>query len=309
MAELLDDHVAAVRAFTRRWSEVTTMLNSGMYDTPYSLTEGRVIYELGQRDAVDLRDLRLTLGLDASYLTRIVRRFRSDGLVDTQPSTQDGRRQVLRLTAHGRAVAKLLDERSQEQNRELLAPLAEADRQRLVQAMTTIRAVIDGAPAEAPRFRLRGVRPGELGWVIARHGAVYAAERDWNVDFEAAVAQIVADYLKNFVPGKDNGWIAEADGEPIGSVLCGHDDEWTARLRLLLVEPAGRGMGVGAGLVRECVRFAAAAGYRRMVLETVSELTAARRIYAATGFTLEQAQSEHRYGHELVVEQWGRDLA
>ena len=306
---MLDDDVAAVRAFTRRWSEVTRVLDAGMYDTTYSLTEGRVIYELAQRDSAGLLELRTKLGLDPSYLTRIIRRFRTDGLVDAAPAPDDGRRQVVTLTEHGRGVAKLLEERSQEQNRTLLEPIPAADRHRLVQAMATIQAVIDGAPAEGSRYRLRDVRPGDLGWVVARHGAIYAAEYDWDSGFEAMVARIVADYVSRMDPNRDRGWIAEVDGEPAGSVFCVHEPEdGVARLRLLLVEPTGRGMGIGGRLVEECLEFARKTGCRRMVLETVSILAAARRIYQAAGFTRYEAERKHWFGHELTIEQWELDL-
>ncbi|HWC83014.1 MAG TPA: helix-turn-helix domain-containing GNAT family N-acetyltransferase [Pseudonocardiaceae bacterium] len=307
MVELLDEHIAAVRAFTRRWSEVTRVLDSGMYDTPYSLTEGRMIYELAQRDTMNQIDLRGKLGLDPSYLTRLVRRFRSDGMIEMRPSPEDGRKQVLRLTEHGRAVAKLLDERSQEQNRELLAPLAEPERDRLVAAMATINTIIDGT-APGAEYHLRAIEPGDLGWVVARHGAIYAAEREWNAEFEALCATILADYVREFEPGRDNGWIAESAGRPVGSVFCAHDDDQTARLRLLLVEADARGMGIGARLVAECVNFAASAGYQRMELETVSVLTAARRIYEANGFRPYKSEPERRFGHDLVIEQWSREL-
>lgn len=305
MGQSMDDQVSEVRAFTRRWSEVARVLDAGLLDSPYQLTEARVLFELNQADALDLRELRRRLDIDPSYLTRIVGRFKSDGLIDAAPSAQDGRKQVLRLTDRGRVVAKDLDDRSQEQNHALLAPLAEHDRARLVTAMRTIRAVIDAGAQPPAEVRLRGCQPGDLGWVIGHNATVYARQFGWNADYETLVATIVADYARDRQPGRDNAWIAELDGEPVGCVFCVHTaDASTGQLRLLLVEPAGRGLGIGRRLVDECVRFAREAGYRRLILWTNDVLDSARRIYQAAGFTLLDEEAHHSFGHDLTGQHW-----
>ncbi|HEX3789477.1 MAG TPA: helix-turn-helix domain-containing GNAT family N-acetyltransferase [Pseudonocardiaceae bacterium] len=310
MIRSIEDQVGAVRAFTRRWSEVARVLDAGLLESPYALTEARVLFELNQADSLDLRELRRIMDIDPSYLTRIVGRFTADGLVAAHPSTADARKRVLRLTEQGRSVARLLDERSQEQNRALLAPLEEADRERLTAAMDTVREVIDRATGRAstgPRgtFRLRALRSGDLGWVIARHATVYADEYGWDDSFEALVARVVADFAQHRLPGRDDAWIAEVDGQPVGCVFCVHtEDERVGQLRLLLVDPAGRGLGVGSALVDACVRFAREAGYQRLVLWTNDVLASARRIYRAAGFTLADQDSHRSFGHDLVGQHW-----
>jgi DNA-binding MarR family transcriptional regulator/GNAT superfamily N-acetyltransferase len=300
--------IDTVRAFNRFWTERIGLLQAGLLDTPYSLTEARVIFELGQRAPVDVTELRRALALDSGYLSRIIGRFKADGLVVTQSSPHDGRRQVIELTARGREVCADLGARSADQIAALLAPLADEDRRRLLTAMSTIRDVID-APSPGEPFVIRALRSGDLGWVVARHGVVYAEEYAWDETFEALVARIVADYVDHRVAGRENAWIAELDGEAVGCVFCVRRDEETAQLRLLLVEPKARGFGIGSRLVDECLRFARGAGYTRMVLWTNDVLVSARRIYEAQGFELVESEPHHSFGHDLVGQTWQRPLA
>ncbi len=303
----LEERVAAVRAFNRFWTGVIRVLNAGLLDTPYSLTEARVVYELAQADTVDLLDLRRRLGLDPSYLSRILGRFKADGMLEARTSSSDARRQVLQLTKRGRGAFDMLDERSAHENRTLLSRLTDEEQQRLLEAMTTIRGIIERAP-EPAAYAIRPLEAGDLGWVVQRHGFLYAQEQGWDYTFEALVARIVADYADRHQPGRDNAWIAEFDGEPAGCVFCVRKDDAEARLRLLLVDPRARGLGIGRRLVNECVRFARDAGYQRLTLWTNDVLVSARRIYEATGFRLLEQDPHSSFGHDLVGQNWALDL-
>ena len=260
------DEVHAVRAFNRFWTQQIGLLQAGLVDTPWSLTEARVLFELAQHEATDLADLRRTLQLDAGYLTRIVGRLKDAGLVTAERSPDDGRRQVIRLTDKGRAEFGTLDGRSSEATAALLGGLPVADRRRLVAAMGTIEDTLAPPSDRRPRaYLLREPGPGDLGWMVQRNAAVYAAEYGWDQSYEALVARIVADFGQHRDPACERAWIAEVDGEPAGCVLCVRRDDETAQLRILLVDPAVRGLGIGARLVEECIRFARAAGYRSSV--------------------------------------------
>ena len=299
--------IDTVRSFNRFWTERIGLLQAGLLDTPYSLTEARVLFELGQRAPVDLAELRRTLALDSGYLSRIIGRFKADGLVATQSSPDDGRRQVVELTARGREVFTDLGARSADQIATLLGPLANEDRRRLLTSMSTIRDVFEASAPVRPSL-IRPLRSGDFGWVVSRHGVVYAEEYAWDQTFEALVARIVADYVDHHVAGRESAWIAELDGEAVGCVFCVRRDEDTAQLRLLLVEPKARGFGIGSRLVDECIRFARGAGYTRMVLWTNDVLVSARRIYEAQGFELVESEPHHSFGHDLVGQTWYRGL-
>ncbi|HEY7362175.1 MAG TPA: helix-turn-helix domain-containing GNAT family N-acetyltransferase [Streptosporangiaceae bacterium] len=305
---MTDGQVAAVREFNRFYTGVIGLLREGLLGTPYSLTEARVLFELARDDAVELADLRRWLDIDAGYLSRLLARFEADGLVSRTRSPADGRRQVIGLTGPGRAVQADLDARSGAQIRALLAALAPDGRQRLAGAMASIREIIGPAPPPAA-FVLRPPVPGDLGWVVQRHGALYAAEYGWDASFEALVARIVADYAARGDHRREAAWIAELGGEPAGCVFCMRKTDTTAQLRLLLVEPRARGLGMGGRLVAECVSFARRAGYREMVLWTNDVLHAARRIYQRAGFRLAGSEPHHSFGHDLVGQDWRLPLA
>jgi DNA-binding MarR family transcriptional regulator/GNAT superfamily N-acetyltransferase len=306
-AEVMEERERALRRFNRFWTAKIGVLQAGLLDTPYSLTEARVIFELAQSDATDLADLRRRLELDAGYLSRILARFRTDAVVDTRVSSEDGRRQVVSLTPTGREVFSDLDQRSSREVRSILEPLSAEDQQRLVAAMATIEDVFSSVPAEP--YMIRQLLPGDLGWVVQRHGVVYSEEYGWDQTFEALVARIVADYVDNHDPRRETAWIAEVDGDPVGCVFCVHRDDETAQLRILLVDPKGRGLGIGSRLVTECIRFARRVGYRKMMLWTNDVLVAARRIYEAAGFELISEGPHHSFGHDLVEQVWELDLA
>jgi DNA-binding MarR family transcriptional regulator/GNAT superfamily N-acetyltransferase len=301
------ERVEAVRAFNRFWTNRIGALNSGLLDTPYSLTEARVIFELAQGDSMDLAHLRKELDIDAGYLSRLMNRFKEEGLVEAKPSRSDGRRQIVRLTHRGREVFEDLDARTVNQVERMLSDFTEEDQRRFVSALGTIREVFDAAPGQQP-YVIRSLRPGDLGWVVHRHGLIYSQEFGWDESFEALVARVAAEYVERRDESRDNAWIAEVDGHPAGCVFCVKQDEKVARLRLLLVEPRARGMGIGARLVDECIRFAKRAGYEQVTLWTNDVLVSARRIYEAAGFRLIHEGPHHSFGHDLVGQDWLLDV-
>jgi len=302
-----DAAVGAVRAFNRFYTNMIGLLRGKYLDTPYSLTEARILFELAQRDASEVTDLRRTVDIDAGYLSRILARFEADGLITRQRSAADGRRQVISLTDNGRSVVAGLDARSAAQVRDMLAAVPDEDRRRLLDAMYVITDVLSESPQ--PRgYMLRPPQPGDMGWVIQRHGALYAGEFGWDETFEALVARIVADYVDNRDPDREAAWIAEVDGTPAGCVFCVRKDDRTARLRMLLVEPWARGLGIGSRLVEEVLRFARRAGYSDITLWTNDVLVGARRIYQRAGFTLDDEARHHSFGKDLVEQNWSRRL-
>ena len=298
-----DERVASIRGFNRFYTNVIGALRGKLLQTPYSLTEARILFELGRGEAAQVGDLRRILDIDRGHLSRLLARFEADGLVARERSTEDGRRQVIQLSDTGRATFEMLGARADEEVRTLLAPLTDADQGELIVAMNTIRRILE--PSAPPRsFVIRPLGPGDLGWVVHRHGVLYAREFGWDESFEALVAQIVADYARDRDVRRESGWIAEVDGEPAGSVFCTKREEDVAQLRLLLVEPGARGMGIGSLLIDECIRFARRAGYRRMMLWTNDVLTAARRLYEQAGFELVEEGPHRSFGKDLVEQTW-----
>ena len=302
--------VAAVRAFNRFYTNVIGLLRGGHLDSPYSLTEVRVLFELARQEETEVAALRRSLDIDAGYLSRILARFDAEKLTARQRSAADGRRQVIRLTKAGRSAFAELDALQADQIARLLATLGEPERRQLVGATRMIRrALSDGGCAARPRsYLLRPPGPGDLGWAVGRHGALYAQEYGWDETFEHLVARIVADYAAGRDPGLEAAWIAEVDGAPAGCVFCVRKDSATAQLRLLLVEPWARGLGIGGRLAEECLRFARAAGYQQITLWTQDCLTSARRIYQAAGFRLAGQGQHHSFGQDLVEQTWTRPL-
>jgi DNA-binding MarR family transcriptional regulator/GNAT superfamily N-acetyltransferase len=297
------DRVDAVRAFNRFYTGVIGVLDEGLLRTDYSLTEARVLFELAQTDSLDVGALRDAVAIDAGYLSRILARFEEKGLVRRGPSEEDARRRVVRLTARGRSVSGTLDRRSAEEIAGLLSTLGDAEQRRLLGAMGTIRTVLREDPARRA-VALGEPGPGDLGWIVERHGAIYQQEYGWDARFEALVARIVADFAEHRDPRRDRAWIAQVDGEPAGCVLCVHRDDEVAQLRLLMVEPSARGLGVGTRLVEEVLRFARDAGYARVTLWTNDVLRDARRIYERAGFELVDGRPHADFGPEVVGQTW-----
>ncbi len=308
MAEVSAGQIAAVRAFNRFDTGRIGALNEGLLASPFSLTEMRVLYELAHRAGLTAAALGDDLRLDAGYLSRILRRFQARGLIAKSASAKDGRARVLSLTKKGRATFDPYDRRSSDEVAAMLANLSPADRRRLVSAMATIeRLLAPGLPSRG-RVVLRAPRSGDLGWIVHRHGALYAAEYGWGARFEGLVARVVADFLEGHDPRRERCWIAERDGEILGSVLLARQSDRVAKLRLLLVEPEARGLGIGRRLVEECVAFARRRGYGRLVLWTNARLDAARAIYEKTGFRLVKSAPSVFFGPSETEQIWRLDL-
>jgi DNA-binding MarR family transcriptional regulator/GNAT superfamily N-acetyltransferase len=299
--------VARVRGFNRGWTEVLGLLDRGLLQTEHSLAEARVLFELAQQDSWERSALQDRLGMDPSFLSRVLRRLEREGLTVSTPSTQDGRALDVTLTDEGRSAFDVLNERSADQIASLLAPLTADQVTTLTEAMVVISKLIgrEHGPGEVI---LRGLEAGDLGWVVQRHGALYAEEYGWDRDFEALVARIVADYQVSLDPSRENAWIAELDGARAGCIFCCRRDQDTAQLRILLVEPWARGHGIGSRLVDECIEFARGAGYSKMVLWTNDALESARRIYEAAGFRLVEESQHESFGHHLVGQNWELEL-
>lgn len=301
----LDQAVSEIREFSRFFTRTIGALDySEQLDTPFTLGEARVLYELARRERTQVQRLREELGLSAAYLSRMLGRFQEQRLVVRERHALDARHQDVMLTGAGRAAAARLDERARASVAGLLGTVPRARLPELTGALGTARQILSGPAAPGP-VRLRDPEPGDLGWVIERNAAVYAAEFGWDGTYEALVARIVAEYANDHDPRGERCWIAESDGRRAGCVFCVRDDSpGTARLRLLLVDPAARGQGLGDRLVAECVAFARAAGYRELVLWTNDVLTAARRIYRRAGFELVAEKPHHSFGHDLVGQDW-----
>lgn len=306
-----DSQVAAVRRFNRHYTRTVGLLDQHLLNSPYSLTEARVLFEIAHRDNPTAKEIGASLDLDAGYLSRMVQSFTEQGLITREPRPSDRRQQGLALTATGRAAFDRLVDSSRDEIGRMLNELSTADRARLVGAMTTIEHVLHrdaGAKGLASRVTLRSHRPGDMGWVIQQNGALYASEYGWDISYEALVAEIAAQFIKTFNPACERSWIAEIDGERLGAVFVVRQSDEVAKLRLLLIDPAGRGIGLGKRLVHECISFARARGYRKMTLWTQSILLAARAIYAKAGFVRVAVEPHRSFGHELVGETWELDL-
>jgi DNA-binding MarR family transcriptional regulator/GNAT superfamily N-acetyltransferase len=299
-----EQRIGAVRRFSRFYTRESGLLQAGWLNAPYSLTQARVLYELSQRKDCTASDLASELGLDHGYLSRILRGFADDGLIGRERSKDDGRQVVLSLTAKGRKAFAPFDARSQRDAGALLGKLSAEDQSRVVDAMSAIEGLVGRQDAQAPSYVLRPHRAGDMGWVVARHGALYPAEYGWDSRIEALTAEIVAAFLKDFDPAREKCWIAEIDGKPVGSVFLVQEKDNVARLRLLIVDPKARGLGIGRRLVDECVRFAREAGYRKITLWTHGVLKAARAIYQQAGFQLVKEWVHDEFGKPEAAETW-----
>jgi DNA-binding MarR family transcriptional regulator/GNAT superfamily N-acetyltransferase len=300
----LAERIDAVRRFNRFYTRKIGVLQERLLRSPFSLTEARVVYELGQRPTATASELARELALDAGYLSRLIGGLEQAGIVAKAPSPSDGRQTLLSLTAAGRQAFAAVDAQSAEQIGALLGQLPAGEQARLVVALGTVEQVLEPRPGARAPYVLRPHRPGDVGWIVHRHGALYAQEFGWNESFEALVAEIVAKFIEGYDAKRERCWLAEREGEILGSVFLVEQSRTVAKLRLLLVEPTARGLGIGARLVDECVRFARQAGYRRVTLWTQSILIAARRIYERAGFRRVREEPHTSFGHDLVGEYW-----
>ncbi len=299
-----EQRVASVRRFNRLYTKTIGVLHEGILSSPFSLTEVRVLYELAQRQDPTATDLLGELGLDAGYLSRILLNFEKRGFLSKKRSGNDGRQSYLSLTRSGQKAFASLDTNSREEIATLLGKLSAAEQNRLTAAMQTIEQLFSGERSGADPYILRTHQPGDMGWVVHRHGVLYAKEYGWDERFEALVAEVVADFIQNFDPKRERCWIAERYGEILGSVFLVKKSKTVAKLRLLLVEPSARGQGIGKRLVDECIRFAQRAGYKKITLWTNDVLRAARHIYQGAGFRITHEAAHTKFGHGLIGETW-----
>ncbi len=296
--------VESVRRFNRFYTKRIGALDERLLKSPFSLAEARVIYELARREKATATELVGELGLDAGYLSRLLSAFKKRGLVSRKSSDTDGRISVIWLTEKGRKEFTELNERSRDEIKSLLDGLSPTDQDRLIGAMGAIEKLLGAQPEQNISYLIRPHRPGDMGWVTHRHGVLYNQEYGWDEEFEAVVAEITAKFIRNFDPKRERCWIAERNGEIVGSVFLVKKSKRVAQLRLLLVEPSARGLGIGKRLVDECVIFARQTGYATIVLWTNSVLHTARRIYEKAGFQLVREETHHSFGHDLVGQVW-----
>ena len=304
----LDGQIQAMRAFNRAYTQIIGVLEEGLLESPFTLAQARVLYELANHEGASAGELARQLGLDPAYLSRILKAFEARGLVARRPAEHDGRQSLLSLTDAGRAAFAPLDARSRAEVGSLLEPLSDAQRRRLTACMTEIRSLLGAGQTSAEPYVLRQHRPGDMGWIVHRHGALYAQEYGWDETFEAMVAEIVARFIRELEPQRERCWVAERDGEIVGSVFLVEELAAVARLRLLYVEPRVRGLGIGRRLVEECLHFARNAGYASVTLWTNDVLVAARRVYEGFGFRLVDEKRHVSFGRELVGQTWELQL-
>jgi DNA-binding MarR family transcriptional regulator/GNAT superfamily N-acetyltransferase len=300
----LEARVEAIRRFNRLFTRRIGVLREGLLHSSYSLTEARVLFELANREELSASELVRELGLDPGYMSRTLGGLERQGLVEKVRSETDGRRRILSLTAEGEEAFEVLDSRSREEVSEMLGGLSEEEQRRLLEAMRTIEGIFEKGLKFSEPFVLRPHEPGDMGWVVYRHGVLYAGEYGWDERFEALVARIVADFIDGYDPKKERCWIAEMGGDRVGCVFVVKATDTVAKLRLLLVEPEARGVGLGSRLVEECIRFARNRGYEKLTLWTNSVLDAARHIYEEHGFVLVEEEEHHSFGHDLVGQNW-----
>ncbi|THD71225.1 MAG: MarR family transcriptional regulator [Bradyrhizobium sp.] len=300
----LESQVAAVRGFSRFYTRKLGIIEPRLLDSPWTLQQARIIYEIANRKNCTATDLVRALGLDAGFLSRTLQAMQQRQIVARKPSKTDRRVTELALTAKGRAAFADLDGRSRSAVAALLGGLEAAERAAVVNAMTTIEHTLEPPARQPAGFLLRSHRPGDIGWIVSRHGAVYAQEYGWDISFEALAAEIAAQFIKSYDPAREHCWIAEIGGEPVGSIFLVKASDNVAKLRLLLVEKKARGLGVGRALTEQCIRFAREAGYTSMTLWTQSILVAARGIYQRAGFSRVKEEKHHSFGVDLVGETW-----
>lgn len=300
--------IETVRRFNRLYTRQIGVLNKGFLESPYSLTEVRILFELRYHAPVTATALRQQLGLDAGYLSRIIRHFSGQGLLSKESVAGDGRQTSLGLSDKGRRTFAAIEARQREAVAAMLKPLSAGERSQLFKSMRSLETLLGERDAPKVPYVIRPPQPGDIGWITHRQGVLYNQEYGWDEQFEALIAEIAATFFQSFDPKRERCWIAEREGEVIGSVFCVKDSKTIARLRLLYVEPSARGLGVGSRLVEECVAFARRAGYRKVTLWTNSVLHSARHIYERAGFRKVSEEAHHSYGHDLVSQTWDLKL-
>jgi DNA-binding MarR family transcriptional regulator/N-acetylglutamate synthase-like GNAT family acetyltransferase len=293
-------HIEAVRRFSRFYTRRIGALQEGLLGSPFTLTEGRVVYELAHHETTTAAELAKELDLDPGYLSRMLKSLEERGYLVRRPAEADGRQTILALSERGEAAFALINARSRAQVKSLLDPLGTDDQARLVEALATVTKLLGEAPPRRVAYILRPHQPGDIGWVVQCHGALYAEEYGFDETFEALVAEICAQFLKSFDAGRERCWIAEQDGDNVGCVFLARQSDEVAKLRCLLVEPRARGLGIGGRLVQECIRFARLKGYGKITLWTNSNLLAAIRLYQQAGFSLVKEQPHHSFGQNLI---------
>jgi DNA-binding MarR family transcriptional regulator/GNAT superfamily N-acetyltransferase len=296
--------VEAVRRFNRFYTRQIGILGNAYLQSPFSLAEVRVLYEIAHHETTTASELSNELGLDAGYLSRILRHFSKQELIERRASATDGRQTILSLSEPGRQTFAGFNARSQHEVGQLLGNLAASEQTRLVNAMSTIEQLLGAPPEHKTPYLLRPHQPGDMGWVVHRHAVLYTQEYGWDEQFEVMVADVAAGFVRNFDSKYERCWIAEVDGEIVGSVFLVKKSDTVAKLRLLLIEPKARGLGIGRRLVDECGRFARQAGYRKITLWTNSILLAARHIYQRAGYQLVYEEPHHSFGKDLIGETW-----
>ncbi len=304
MPDGLDERVAGVRRFNRFYTQRIGILQESLLRSPFSLTEARVLYEIAHRQQPTASEIAVDLALDAGYLSRILGGFTRQKLVRRSASEADGRKTHLHLTEKGQQAFARLNAESHHEIGGILSAIPTSNQRRLLDAMNTIETILGAQPEHGVPYLLRPPQSGDMGWVVQRHGALYAEEYGWNDEFEGLVAEIVAHFIRHFDPRRERCWIAEREGENVGSVFLVKKTKRVAKLRLLLVEPKARGLGIGKRLVSECIRFARQAGYKMLMLWTNDVLHAARHIYISNGFKLLKDEKHHSFGHDLVGQTW-----
>lgn len=308
MEESTTESINQIRQFNRFYTKKIGLLGKGFLKSKYSLTQSRVLYELAQNESMMLSDLTQELDIDPGYLSRILSNFAKDDLLNKYRSTKDNRQRILELTDKGKAIFSELDAVSREGVKKLLSPLHEKEQTQLVQAMETIESLLTTGKPPNPSYLLRSHRPGDMGWVIQSHARLYSEEYQFDESFEALVAEIATNFLKQHNPQKEHLWIAEQAGQPIGSIMVVDKGNQVAKLRLLLVTPEARGLGVGKRLVEECLHFAKRAGYQKIQLWTENILVEARQLYQKAGFQLIEEEAALQFGRHLISETWERPL-
>jgi len=313
MTTTQEDRVSRVREFSRYYTRKAGVLNEMLLDSNFGLTEARVMYELNNRTTPTAKELAVDLDLDPAYISRLLKKIEKMGVIERHPSPHDRRQQMIMLTEKGREEAQMLENRSMKLFGKMIGDLAEEDQQALLDAMDQITRLLEQEDEKAempekPAFILRPHRPGDMGWIVSAHGRIYAEEYDWDDSFEALVASIASEFLNNFKEGREFCWIAEKDGETVGSAVVVEEDQKTAKLRLVIVDPKARGLKAGLKLVEQCMRSAKEAGYEQISLWTNANLTAAINIYKKLGFKLIEEEPHHSFGHDLVGQYWKRSL-